>query len=503
MPLGNRRRGHNAITDGSEAYGGNSYNSGPPPPRFSMSQYQRRSDKNAPRRPTEPKKRKRKVRWGDPDHKENLEGMPSAVVVRVTDKELENYALAVRLEEIGRKLRTGEFIPAENQRSPSPEPMYDSFGKRSNTREQRYREKLEDERHRLIAQAIDVNPDFRPPADYKRPSKYTEKVYVPDREFPEINFIGLLIGPRGNTLKTMERESGAKISIRGRGSVKEGKGRSDAASSSNQEEDLHCLVTADTDTKVQNAVKAINKIIETAASVPEGQNELKRNQLRELAALNGTLRDDENQVCPNCGGIGHRRYDCPEAQNFTASIVCRNCGGTGHMARDCTQQRNGGAGPRDEKFDSEYMNLMAELGENVPGGPKSSGAARMEVDAGAPWARRPDAGAPAPTGTLPPWQQAQAVHGRDGEYPQSWRLDINTFAGAAGANPWQNNGGYEQGYGGHDQQQAYGGYDYETYAAAWAQYYQQHGYPAGGVDPSQQAPPPPPSEQPPPPPPPQ
>lgn len=38
-----------------------------------------------------------------------------------------------------------------------------------------------------------------------------------------------------------------------------------------------------------------------AASIPEGQNELKRNQLRELAALNGTLRDDENQACQNCG----------------------------------------------------------------------------------------------------------------------------------------------------------------------------------------------------------
>ena len=37
-----------------------------------------------------------------------------------------------------------------------------------------------------------------------------------------------------------------------------------------------------------------------AASIPEGQNELKRNQLRELAALNGTLRDDENQACQNC-----------------------------------------------------------------------------------------------------------------------------------------------------------------------------------------------------------
>lgn len=68
---------------------------------------------------------------------------------------------------------------------------------------------------------------------------------------------------------------------------------------------------------------------------------MKRNQLRELAALNGTLRDDENQACQNCGQIGHRKYDCPEKQNFTASIICRVCGNAGHMARDCPDRQRG------------------------------------------------------------------------------------------------------------------------------------------------------------------
>lgn len=93
-----------------------------------------------------------------------------------------------------------------------------------------------------------------------------DKVYIPAKEFPEINFIGLLIGPRGNTLKKMESESGAKISIRGRGSVKEGKSRTDAAANSGQEEDLHCLVTADSEDKVKKAVTMIEKIIETVSN---------------------------------------------------------------------------------------------------------------------------------------------------------------------------------------------------------------------------------------------
>ncbi len=115
---------------------------------------------------------------------------------------------------------------------------------------------------------------------------------------------------------------------------------------------------ADTEEKVNKAKKLIHNVIETvrasrplrfsdsnmrsqAASIPEGQNELKRNQLRELAALNGTLRDDENQACQNCGQIGHRKFECPERQNYTANIICRVCGNAGHMARDCPDRQRG------------------------------------------------------------------------------------------------------------------------------------------------------------------
>jgi splicing factor 1 len=37
---------------------------------------------------------------------------------------------------------------------------------------------------------------YRPPM-----IKVNDKVMIPQEEHPEINFVGLLIGPRGNTLK--------------------------------------------------------------------------------------------------------------------------------------------------------------------------------------------------------------------------------------------------------------------------------------------------------------
>ncbi|KAG7130613.1 Branchpoint-bridging protein like [Verticillium longisporum] len=302
----------------------------------------------------------------------------------------------------------------------------------------------------------------------------------------------------------MENESGAKIAIRGKGSVKEGKGRSDAAHSSNQEEDLHCLIMADTEEKVNKAKKLIHNVIETAASIPEGQNELKRNQLRELAALNGTLRDDENQACQNCGQIGHRKYDCPEKQNYTASIICRVCGNAGHMARDCPDRqrgaswRNDGAGPRPagridggDAVDREYEQLMQELG----GGP-ADGAPPARIEAGPgsynndqrggdvkPWQR-------GPTGGPAPWRSRNESNqdggsgggggGGGGSGAAPWARDRNRdrddhrghggggggggdyYGGQGGNNygiqggqnaaPWQQAPGTQGGYGG------YGGY---------------------------------------------
>jgi hypothetical protein len=154
--------------------------------------------------------------------------------------------------------------------SPSPPPTYDGHGRRTNTREVRYRKKLEDERIKLVDKAMKNDPNFRPPVEYhqqKRSQRPQEKVYIPVKEFPEINFFGLLVGPRGNSLKKMERESGAKISIRGKGSVKEGKARPEAFAD-DAEEELHCLITGEDMEKVRTCVNLINKVIETVCFFP-------------------------------------------------------------------------------------------------------------------------------------------------------------------------------------------------------------------------------------------
>ena len=108
----------------------------------------------------------------------------------------------------------------------------------------RAREKLTDKRNRCIEEIIKLDPEYKPPADYK-PRKFWRKVYIPINEYPGYNFIGLIIGPRGNTQKRMQKETNCKIAIRGKGSVKEGASK-DPKYDYGEDEELHVLVTGET-----------------------------------------------------------------------------------------------------------------------------------------------------------------------------------------------------------------------------------------------------------------
>ncbi|KAK1306789.1 KH domain-containing protein [Acorus calamus] len=327
--------------------------------------------------------RKRKSRWADEEPR------PSVVLpdfmnefIGSVDLDPEVQALNIRLLEITRLLASGGPLDdrPEGARSPSPEPVYDNMGIRINTREYRARERLNRERQEIISQLIKKNPAFKPPADY-RPPKLNKKLYIPMKEYPGYNFIGLIIGPRGNTQKRMEKETGAKIVIRGKGSIKEGRlqQKRDLKPDPSENEDLHVLVEAETQEALDAAAGMVEKLLQP---VDEGLNEHKRQQLRELAALNGTIRDDE--FCRLCGEAGHRQYACPNRMStFKSDVLCKLCGDGGHPTIDCPMKGTG------KKMDDEYQNFLAELGGTAPESmTRSSPALALPSSGGSnpPWA---------------------------------------------------------------------------------------------------------------------
>ncbi|PKA63817.1 KH domain-containing protein [Apostasia shenzhenica] len=302
--------------------------------------------------------RKRKSRWADEEPRPVVQ-LPDFMKDFTADLDPEVQALNIRLLEINRKLQSGQSLDdrPEGARSPSPEPIYDNMGIRINTREYRAREKLTKERQEIISKLIQKNPAFRPPADY-RPPKLQKKLYIPMKEYPGYNFIGLIIGPRGNTQKRMEKETGAKIVIRGKGSVKEGRlqQKRDLKPDPAENEDLHVLVEAETQDALEKAAGMVEKLLQP---VDEVLNEHKRQQLRELAALNGTIRDDE--FCRLCGEPGHRQFACPSrTTTFKSDVLCKICGDGGHPTIDCPMKGSG------NKMDDEYQNFLAELGGSTP-----------------------------------------------------------------------------------------------------------------------------------------
>ena len=105
-----------------------------------------------------------------------------------------------------------------------------------------------------------------------------KKLFVPVNEHPDFNFMGVLIGPRGSSLKAMEQRTGAKIVIRGKGSQKD---QSVVDPESNEE--LHVTVEG-----IESAVATATEEIEGIFKNPHKALLVKSEQLRSLADMNGS-----------------------------------------------------------------------------------------------------------------------------------------------------------------------------------------------------------------------
>jgi len=321
-----------------------------------------------------------------------------------------------RLDNLEREAARVDALPrGHRERSPSPPPIYGADGKRKNTRAVRWRERYSSERQDLLEGIMRLSSKGAPRGAPGGPlgagimgglpgassllvRKRVKKIRIPVEEHPTYNFIGLIIGPRGKTQKELEAKTGCKIAIRGRGSVKEGaRGRRDGKVTDGDNEPLHVVISGDD----QRAVDAASDMVEQMLVVIDDEKNVhKQQQLRELALLNGTLKD-EDVFCQICAEKGHRSFECPK--RFSAkkgapgmTVKCAICGDASHPTRDCPRAKAGttpgGVPATGEKIDSEYLSFMAELD-----GKKTSAAPPPPNEAGD--ARKP--GAPG-AGELPP-----------------------------------------------------------------------------------------------------
>jgi protein quaking len=151
-------------------------------------------------------------------------------------------------------------------------------------------------RESLFHQQVISKEPLHLPEQFGQVVVLSEKLFIPVKEFPDFNFVGRILGPRGMTTKQIENITGCKIMIRGKGSMRDRKKEELNRGKPNWEhlnEDLHVLITVE-DTQERAAVRlkrAVDEVKKLLVPLPDGEDDLKKLQLMELAIINGTYRD--------------------------------------------------------------------------------------------------------------------------------------------------------------------------------------------------------------------
>lgn len=127
--------------------------------------------------------------------------------------------------------------------------------------------------------------------------KVSVKILVPVKEHPRFNFVGKLLGPKGNTLKRLQEDTLCKMAILGRGSMKDRKKEEELRAGMDPKyahlaDDLHVEVNAngppaEVHARIAYAMAELRKYL-----IPDSNDFIRQEQMREL------MEDSESEVPP-------------------------------------------------------------------------------------------------------------------------------------------------------------------------------------------------------------
>ena len=219
---------------------------------------------------------------------------------------------------------------------------------------------------------------FKPPADYKAPKK-SKKIFLPEADGPDNQYIGMVLGPKGTTQKALEGKTGCKISVRGKGSSKQKRMEYDS------DEKLHVLIQGDTDEQV-NWKYNFKSLIQFFNRLKEELKKLKRffvemlSKLRRLkkpktfnlslSAVHWVMNSvtivvnqviEVGIVLTSKHFIKNKSSHLSRSSFIRAAIKCAICGDRSHPTSDCPQKKtqNTGLG-----IGFEFSQFMASLNCN-------------------------------------------------------------------------------------------------------------------------------------------
>ncbi|EER06623.1 Branchpoint-bridging protein MSL5, putative [Perkinsus marinus ATCC 50983] len=348
------------------------------------------------------KRRKRDTRWGPRKHIKlgkrlsTVDDKPYKplplldVPCGLGWKQIDQMMREIRLEDLDNKLRA-EPIRLElgdpDIRPPSPPPTYDQLGTRTNDRTTRVKKAMEGEHNRLVRYMMATVRDYIPPETWNK-ARLVRKIIIPQKKYPDVPFMAIIVGARGTNHKRLQMESGCRIEIRGKGI--------NAMNQTIEEQNMPQHVHIEGDTEV-NLIKATALLEPLLDPTHPDFARARALGLEQLAVVNGYTTQVQHIRCGLCQAMGHHASQCPEFNNVEmsykmADVKCDICGDKGHATIDCPQKGTAQQKSKEwreeaeerAKVDQEYADLINNLAEeNDPlksGGLQNGSTGSIEED---------------------------------------------------------------------------------------------------------------------------
>ncbi|KAH8280424.1 hypothetical protein KR018_006984 [Drosophila ironensis] len=132
----------------------------------------------------------------------------------------------------------------------------------------------------------------------EKPLRISQRVLVPIREHPKFNFVGKLLGPKGNSLRRLQEETLCKMTVLGRNSMRDRVKEEELRSSKDPKyahlnSDLHVEIStiappAEAYARIAYAMAELRKYL-----IPDSNDIIRQEQLRELMDST-SLNDNDN-----------------------------------------------------------------------------------------------------------------------------------------------------------------------------------------------------------------
>ncbi|EDW72249.1 uncharacterized protein Dwil_GK20824, isoform A [Drosophila willistoni] len=146
---------------------------------------------------------------------------------------------------------------------------------------------LDDEVEKILVSGRIPKPEIYANVYSEKPIRVAQKVLFPIKEYPKFNFVGKILGPKGNTLRQLQEETMCKMVVMGRNSMRDHGKEEELRSSANPKyahlsRDLHVEIStvappAEAYHRLSYALGEIRKFM-----IPDANDDIRLEQLREM-----------------------------------------------------------------------------------------------------------------------------------------------------------------------------------------------------------------------------